>query len=589
MSNIPADYKTTKQVTPVNDSPLGNNELKDHMNNIKSCINENRSLKEDCKELINSYTAVQANLLKLSNEMSNLRSSFLKLDTLEKTNNTLQEKVDQQRSFIDEQKEMMDKSNRENNKTIGELKKQVLDLHKENTKKNLTNEKEYKLICEAEEKRKNAESVRIKNEQSRNASEKSRSANEKSRKANEEQIRELKKSLQDKISESTQVNSHLQENESNREAAEKIREEQESTRTKNEFERTNVVINSSELLSRKLAEIELKIKDMVEIDRKQTCESYVIDKAEKLNLTKETNFKADTTDVSGIIDEIQLSLPEELNSALALVEQEFEVPETSKPSDTPIVVESTENAISSQSDNEIIVVPMETDRQDKEIRDTVVDVVENGSESELISKNPQSTTEEKRPEEGLTVVNDLISFEQKDKESEKLSKETSKRQKKSTNEKVPSLEEKAIEQEQEQNERILTPDADIALSLPGDTNLDIDAIVGPNVPDVFDEPESLKHNVKKASKNTKKCNDVTLSTQKPRENIEEPLINPESPALQTNNDTFSGPTSETLIGDGLLKDVHPEGSTIKESDEVIVDTDFVNEQLKCGSDKGRPI
>ena len=411
MNTIPADSKPTEQVTPVKNSPLGKNEFKEHMNNIESCIDENRSLKEDCKKLINSYTSLQADLLKLSNEMSNLTSSFLKLDTLEKANNTLQEKVDQQKSLIDEQKEMMDRSDRENNKTVGELKKQVLDLQKENTKKTLVNEKEYKLICEAEEKRKNAELMRVKNEQSRNASEKTRSANDKSRKANEEQIKELKKLLQIKISESTQVNSHLQENESNREAAEKIREEQESTRTKNEFERTNVVITSSELLSRKLAEIELKIKDMVEIDRKQTCESYVIDKAEKLNLTKETNFKADTTDVSGIIDEVQLSFPEEVDSALPLVKQEFEVAEASKPADTPIVLESTENKISSQSDNEMIEVPTETDCQDKKIRDTVVQVVENGSESELISKNPQSTTEENKTEEELTVVNDLIRFE----------------------------------------------------------------------------------------------------------------------------------------------------------------------------------
>ncbi|KAL6936979.1 hypothetical protein ACO0OL_001531 [Hanseniaspora opuntiae] len=336
MNTIPADSKPTEQVTPVKNSPLGKNEFKDHMNNIKSCIDENRSLKEDCKKLINSYTSLQADLLKLSNEMSNLTSSFLKLDTLEKANNTLQEKVDQQKSLIDKQKEMMDRSDRETNKTVGELKKQVLDLQKENTRKTLINEKEYKLICEAEEKRKNAELMRVKNEQSRNASEKTRSANDKSRKANEEQIKELKKLLQIKISESTQVNSHLQENESNREEAEKRREEHESNRTKNESERANAVINSSELLSKKLAEIELKIKDIIENDSRQTYESYAIDKIEKPNLTKETEFKANTIEISGIIDEVQLSFPEEVDSALPLAKQEFEVAEASKPADTPL-------------------------------------------------------------------------------------------------------------------------------------------------------------------------------------------------------------------------------------------------------------
>ncbi|CAI8500160.1 unnamed protein product [Hanseniaspora opuntiae] len=549
MNTIPADSKPTEQVTPVKNSPLGKNEFKDHMNNIKSCIDENRSLKEDCKKLINSYTSLQADLLKLSNEMSNLRSSFLKLDTLEKANNTLQEKVDQQKSLIDEQKEMMDRSDRENNKTVGELKKQVLDLQKENTKKTLVNEKEYKLICEAEEKRKNAELMRIKNEQSRNANEKTRSANDKSRKANEEQIKELKKLLQIKISESTQVNSHLQENESNREEAEKRRQEHESNRTKNESERANAVINSSELLSKKLAEIELKIKDIIENDSRQTYESYAIDKIEKPNLTKETEFKANTIEISGIIDEVQLSFPEEVDSALPLAKQEFEVAEASKPADTPLVLESTENKISSQSDNEMIEVPMETDS-----------------------------------EEELTVVNDLIRFEQKDKEAKKLLKEASEKQKELTNEKVSWVQEKAIEeeQEQEQNKRILTPNADIALSLPGDTKLDIEDIVRTNVPAVFEKPEIIKPIVKKASKNTKKSNNVTLSTQKPREKVEEILINPESPALQTNNDTFSGPTSETLIGDGLSKEVHPEGSKIKESDGVITD-------VQSGSDKGRPI
>lgn len=584
MNAIPADSKPTEQVTPVKNSPLGKNEFKDHMNNIKSCIDENRSLKEDCKKLINSYTSLQADLLKLSNEMSNLRSSFLKLDTLEKANNTLLEKVDQQKSLIDEQKEMMDRSDRENNKTVGELKKQVLDLQKENTKKTLVNEKEYKLICEAEEKRKNAELMRIKNEQSRNANEKTRSANDKSRKANEEQIKELKKLLQIKISESTQVNSHLQENESNREEAEKRREEHESNRTKNESERANAVINSGELLSKKLAEIELKIKDIIENDSRQTYESYAIDKIENPNLTKETEFKANTIEVSGIIDEVQLSFPEEVDSALPLAKQAFEVAEASKPADTPLVLESTENKISSQSDNEMIEVPMENDCQDKKIRDTVVHVVENGSESELISKNPQSTTEENKTEKELTVVNDLIRFDKKDNEVKKLSKEASEKQKELPNEKVSVVEEKIIEdeQEQEQNERILTPDADIALSFPGDTKLDIEDIVRSNVPAVFEKPEILKPIVKKASKNTKKNNSMTLSTQKPREKVEEILINPESPALQTNNDTFSGPTSETLIGDGLSKEVHPEGSKIKESDGVITD-------VQSGSDKGRPI
>lgn len=580
MSAIPADNKPTEQVTPAKYLPLEKNVFKDHMNNIKSCIVENRNLKKDCKELQNSYTAVQADLLKLSNEISNLRSSLLRLDTLEKTNNTLQVKVDQQKSLIDEQKEMIYKSNNENNKAIEELEKQVLDLQKKNSKESLANEKEYKLICEAEEKRKNAESVRMKNEQLRNANEKSRSANDKSRKTNEELMKKLKKALEDKILESTQVNSYLQKEESNREKAEKIRVKDEINRTKKESERSNAMISSNELISNKIAEIELKINDMFENDCKQTCESSIIDKTNKPNSNKETKDKLEITgEALSFTNNIQLSLPEELNSALPSVKQESEVPKTKEATDTPIVIKTTEDVNTLHSDNQTIQTPTATNTKDGEIKETTSDNVDNSQKSNLIIKNTQLTTGEEKTEGELAAVEALISFEQRDKESEKFMRKISKRQKESTSEKVSLEEEKNIEQ----NKSILTPDAVIALSFPELTKLDIEDIVNPNVPDVFDEPEVLKHNAIKASKNTKMGIDVTLSTQKPREKIEEPSINPESPALKTNNDTFSGATSETLIGDGLLKEVqNAEGSKINESDEVIV-------EIKSESDKGRPI
>lgn len=579
MSDIPADHKSTEQVAFVRRSSLGTNEFKEHMFNIKSCIDENKNLKEDCKKLLNAYTTVQADLLKLSSEMKILSSSFLQLNTLEKMNNTLQEKVVQQESLIHEQKKTIQASSKESNKCLEELKKQVLDLKKENLKRTSANEKEYKLILEAEEKRKNAELARVKNEQSRNASEKLRIGNEKTRKNNEELARGLMKSLQDKILESAQINLNLKKDESNRKSAEKIREEHESNRTRKESETVEAVLTSSELLGKKIAEIELKIKNMLKNDGKVN-ESSAIDKIEISNVIEESKSKpVINEEASNATNNINLLLPEVVKPALPLVKQESG--EANKATETHIVVETVVEPNTLQIDNKSIQGCMENDSKDRKNRKTAIDAVVNGSELDIVDKNTQPITKEKKLKRELTVLDDMLNFDQENIDQSNILVESTKSKEDSTIVKVSLVEQKHIEQDQ--NESIVLPAAELSINSLKKTKFGSEAAVNLNVPDVIEEPGILTSNIKTALANTKESINMPVSTKTPKERVEEPLINPESPALKTNNDVFSGSTSETLVGDEQSKEAfNSEGGKINESDEVIVD-------MQSGNEKGRPI
>lgn len=572
MSDIPSNHKVTDQVTSIESSLLGKNEFKDHMNNIKACIDENRVFKENCEKLIVAYTAVEADLFKLSGEISKLNLSFSKLDTLEETNTTLQKKVDQQQSLIDEQKKSILKSDKEYSTNIEALKKQVSDLQKENSKKSETLEKKHKLICEAEEKREYAEILRVKNEQSR-------IVNEKSRKTNEDSMKCLKKSLEDKISKSKDINSKLEKYESFREAAEKRREDNENKRTKNESKRDNDVLNSSKLLSKRIDEIELKIMDMLKNDHVQTCGSSTVSKAEKINLKDKTKSNVKSTEkLSNGINYLQPKLTEEVNFVLPLKKKEFKAPQASESADTPILVKATEDAKTLQEDNKSIQGFVTDSPNNIEIEEPI-GVVDNSLEIDPISDINKHKPEEDERKRELVVVYDLIRFEQNDSKHKVISVEAKEGKEESTTEKLTLLENK----NNDQDESILAPKADIRLDFTNSTKLNINTELGSNVPDMFKSPDVSMCDVNNSSNNMKESNEETFNFQKLKKKTEDVLINPESPALKTNNDTFSGPTSETLIGEDVVKEDEEMKST------EVKKMDMHTENVQCEDAKARPI